>query len=155
MKEEDKVQEQWYKDAEEQTLETLPRFLRHLSEDYAPDYGTIVHVLAAGAVATTWALNQSETGGITGFQASQVMWGYMMHWAHVAPPARLIQFEDMLYPQYTYRFEKNINEETWKWIQEQAKKKIETKKAASSIVKAHWESIVAGKVPFGYEVKEE
>ena len=49
--EEDNMQEQLYKDAREQTLETLPEFLRHLTED---DDDTICHAIAAGAVATPW-----------------------------------------------------------------------------------------------------
>src|SRR5690349_20327046 len=61
---------QWYVDAHapEMTLETLPEFLRHLTEDYHHDYGTICHALAAGAIATAYAMDRSPQGGITGFQ---------------------------------------------------------------------------------------
>jgi hypothetical protein len=156
LKEEDEVQEQWYANAKEQTLETLPAFLRHLSEDYVHDYGTIVHALAAGAIATTWALNHTDTGGITGFQASAIMWEYMKHWAHISFPARLLKFEDMLYPQYKQKFDKVMDRETWSWLQDQAN--INLKKEAEDVaieVRNHWEAIAAGRVPFGYSVKAE
>lgn len=156
LKEEDKVQEQWYADATEQTLETLPAFLKHLTEDYAHDYGTICHALAAGAIATTWALNHTEEGGITGFQASAIMWEYMQHWGHIKPPTRLIKFEDMPYPQYERKFDKVIDVETWSWLQDQAN--INLKKETETIaieVRKHWEAIAAGRVPFGYKVKAE
>ena len=40
--EEEKVHEQLYEQAKEQTLATLPEFLRHLAQDYQHDYGTQV-----------------------------------------------------------------------------------------------------------------
>ena len=71
------LQEQWYKDANAQTLETLPAFLNHLLNDYEHDYGTIVHAITAGAIATVWAMNRTENGGISGFQAGYLMWGFI------------------------------------------------------------------------------
>lgn len=149
--EKDGIHEQWYKDAKEQTLKTLPEFLRHVLDDYGHDYGTICHALAAGAVATTHAMNTSPHGGITGFQAGCIMWSYMMHWNHVEPPAKLVIFKDMLFPQYQEKFEKTIAKETWDYLQEEAKKNLEiTKEPVSPVIMAHWKSIAQGKIPFGY-----
>lgn len=78
--EEDKVHLEWYKQASKQTLETLPSFLKNLMEGYNHDYGTVCHALAAGAVATAWAMNAHDNGGITGFQAGAVMWEFIKGW---------------------------------------------------------------------------
>jgi len=153
IKEEDKVHEDWYEEAKPLTLETLPEFLRKLSEDYEHDYGTICHALAAGAIGTMWALNKTEQGGITGFQASCIMWSFIAKWMHYEEPLRLVKFGEMLYPQYDHHFDPTITESTWKWLQEQAKKNLE-KGGGSDNVKKHWQSIVDGRVPFGYRVKD-
>lgn len=69
--EEDKVHENWYKEAKDMDMQKLPQFVNGLLEDYEHDYGTICHALSAAAVATMWAMNRDERqGGITGFQAS-------------------------------------------------------------------------------------
>ena len=78
--EEMKIHEEWYKQAKEQTLETLPAFLNHLINDYGHDYGTICHAIAAGAIGAAYALERSPQGGITGFQAGCIMWCFIRHW---------------------------------------------------------------------------
>jgi len=153
--EEMRIHEGWYKEAKKMTIDELLPFINHLINDYEHDYGTICHALAAGAIATASAMNNSEQGGITGFQASAVMWEFIKHWSHYNGPMRLVNYEDMLYPQYAYRFEKTISEATWKWLQNKAKKKLESSVKLHPEVKAHMESIMNGKVPFGYAIKED
>lgn len=149
--EKDKVHEQWYKDAKHVTIENLEDFVSDLANDYNHDYGTICHALAAAACAAAWAMNSSPTGGITGFQAGAVMWEFMKGWNGIEAPARLLQMKDMLYPQYESKFN-TIGQETWDWLQETAKEELETQKGVDT-VRAHWQSIVDGNVPFGYRVK--
>ena len=48
--EEMKIHDGWYKEAKKQTVETLPEFVRHLTEDYSHDYGTICYAVEAGAI---------------------------------------------------------------------------------------------------------
>ena len=43
--EEQNVHKEWYEQSKTQTLETLPEFLRHLTEDFSHDYGTICHAI--------------------------------------------------------------------------------------------------------------
>jgi hypothetical protein len=74
------IHEQWYEEAKKQTLTTLPEFCRSLSEDYHHDYGTICHAITAAGIATMWAMNHTEQGGITGFQASCIMWEFIKNW---------------------------------------------------------------------------
>ncbi len=152
--EEDNEQEQWYKEAKEQTLDTLPDFLKHLLNDYGHDYGTICHALAAGSVATTHTMNHSDQGGITGFQAGAIMWEYIEHWNGVKPPAKLVQYEDMLYPQLEYKYEKTISNNTWDWLQNEAQKKLKEYNLHPHI-RIHLRKIVYGIVPFGYDIEDE
>lgn len=150
------VHKEWYKQAKEITAETLPEFIRHLSEDYNHDYGTICHALAAGAIATCWVINRSPSGGITGFQAGGVMWEFIKNWMHYEnDPMRLVKYDNMLYPQYGHNFEKIISKNTFKWLQKEANEKLTASENAHPEVIEHWKSIVDGQVPFGYEIGED
>jgi len=157
--EEDGIQDEWYKEAMKQSLQMLPEFLRHLSEDYQHDYGTICHALVAGAIATVHALNETDQGGITGFQTGAIMWEFIQHWMHKEGPMRLLEYGDMLYPQYVDKFDRVLTQNTFKWLQEEANKKLsggdEFCHELSPDVRSHMEDIVAGKIPFGYRIKEE
>ncbi len=155
--EKDKVHEQWYIDAKVQTAESLPEFIRHLTEDYSHDYGTIVHACAAAAIAATWTVDHA-CGGISGFQAGAVMWEYIVEWQGLRnKPLRLMQYSDMLYPQYKDKFQKTISKDTWKWLQDEAAKNLAEKESdyTSTTVYQHWQNIVAGIIPFGYTVKDD
>jgi len=147
------LREDWYTRAKAQTLETLPAFVKELSE-VEHDYNTICYAVAAAAVGAAWAVERSPSGGITGFQAGAIMWEFMDAWNGVKTPARLLKFEDALYPQYADKFN-SISPDTWKWLQEEACKRLEAKEetAAASVV-AHWKSIRDGQVPFGLQVRE-
>lgn len=156
--EEQKIHEQWYANAKHVTMETLPTFLNKLVNDYSYDYGTICHAISAGAIATATALNNSNIGGITGFQASFVMWGFIQHWMKESNKCglRLVDYDDMLYPQYESKLDKTISASTWESIQKEAKARLETDSSrAHEAVVAHWKSIVDGVVPFGYTVKND
>lgn len=154
--EEQKIHDQWYVEAKKMTAEKLPEFIRKLTEDYGHDYGTICHAVAAAGIAAMWAVERSPMGGITGFQASCVIWSVIEKWGSFGEgPKRIVTYENMLYPQYDHKFEKTISAETWKWIQAQAEKKLEETSMMHDEVRAHLESIVAGQIPFGYTVKED
>lgn len=150
------VHREWYDESRKVTLATLPEFLRHLTEDYGHDYGTICHAVAAAAIAAARAVDHSPAGGITGFQAGAIMWEFVSEWqGYRGQPLRLVKYEEMLYPQYDDAFAKTITPDTWDWLQKKAAEKLAGNSEGSHPdVLAHWESIVAGIVPFGYEVKE-
>src|SRR5580693_3134155 len=148
-----KLRADWYKRAKEQTLKTLPAFMKELSEvDH--DYNTICYAIGAAAVGAAWAMEKSPHGGITGFQGGAVMWEFMSEWNGVKGPARLLKHEDMLFPQYEEKYT-SISGETFEWLQEEAKKKLAEKGDghAHPNVIAHWRSIVAGNVPFGLRLE--
>jgi hypothetical protein len=151
IKEEDGIHKQWYADAKNQTLDTLPEFLRRLSEDYGHDYGTICHALAASAIAAAWAVEKTPQGGITGFQAGAVMWEFIKNWMHMDGPMRLVDYNDLLYPQYADKFN-TISRDTWDAVQAKARKNLEELGGASDSVVSHWQFIADGHVPFGLRV---
>jgi hypothetical protein len=150
-----RVHLQWYQDAKTQTVDTLPEFVRHLTDDYEHDYGTICHAITAAALAAAHAVDHSSSGGITGFQAGAIMWEFIQEWQDLwDQPLRLVHYEHMLYPQYDRDFAQLITPSTWRWLQEQATKHLR-ESGGSVSVRQHWESIVAGVVPFGFFVAEE
>jgi hypothetical protein len=74
---------------------------------------------------------------------------------HINGPVKLVKFEDMLYPQYNYHFNKTMSADTFKWLQEQAQSNLLNKSNACDEVIAHWQSIANGQVPFGYKIKDD
>lgn len=150
------LEKEWFEEAKKQTVDILPQFINHIMSDYQHDYGTICHAIAAAALAATYAADNTPRGGITGFQASFVMWDYIKQWMKPNNECglKLIDYDDMLYPQYEYKYEKTISSETWRRLQEEAAKNLKEVDYAVNEVCAHWQSIVDGKIPFGYKVKD-
>lgn len=142
------LHKKWYEEAKNMTLEELPEFLQRLTK-FEHDYGTVCHALAASAIASAWAMNNTPQGGITGFQAGAVMWEFIKHWmSYENEPMRLTRYNDLLYPQHEDRFT-SISKDTWKWLQEKAAENLASSEHATDRVRAHWKSIVDGQIPFG------
>lgn len=152
--EEMKVHEQWYEESKKQTPETIASFIERLITNYNHDYGTICHAMAAAAIGAMYAINKSEQGGITGFQAGAIMWEFIRHWNydHNKTGLRLVNYDNLLYPQYAIDFEKRISKSTWEALQREASKNLFENKHANLEVIEHWKSIVNGVLPFGYAV---
>ena len=147
------MREKWYEEAKNMTLDKLPEFMKMLAE-FPHHYGTIPRAIAMAAYAAAMALEHSPTGGITGFQAGYVPAEFYRAWNSMGEkPFAVIQYQNMLYPQYKYLFT-SISKHTWEWMQEEAKRNLGKETIPHPNVKAHWESIVAGVVPFGYTLKE-
>jgi hypothetical protein len=148
------VHKEWYFQAKEQTIETLPTFINHLLNDFIHDYGTICHAMTSCSIATLWAMNKKA--GITGYQAGGIMWEFIRNWnySHNKTGMKLIDFDNMLYPQYEYKFQKTISDSIFKALQEQAKTLISESSAVEK-VKQHWQSIADGMVPFGYKITQD
>ena len=152
----EKIKEEWHKEAAEiRTSDELAKFADHLFNDYIHDYGTVVHAVAAIALAGAWLGSYKE--GITGFQAGFVMWEFIRNWNHKGNKTgmKILDYDDMLYPQCQDRYEKVISQSTWERLQEEAKKNLCSIENAHPYVVEHWKSIVNGVVPFGYAVKED
>ena len=152
--EEENIHNEWYLQAKDQTLESLQGFINHIINDYEHDYGTICHAMSACSIATMWAINKTDQRGITGFQAGAIMWEFIKHWNYTDNKTgmKMVNYDDMLYPQYDYKFQKTITESIWKSIQDVANNRLKENKTAHPKVIAHWKSIVNGKIPFGYKI---
>ena len=152
--EEENIHNEWYLQAKDQTLDSLQGFINHIINDYEHDYGTICHAMSACSIATMWAINKTDQGGITGFQAGAIMWEFIKHWNYTDNKTgmKMVNYDDMLYPQYDYKFQKTITESIWKSIQDVANNRLKENKTANPKVIAHWKSIVNGKIPFGYKI---
>lgn len=153
------LEKEWFEEAKKQTPETLMSFINHIMNDYRHDYGTIVHAVSACALAAAWASDRYPQGGITGFQAGFVMWDFIreLEYSNNECGLKIVNYDNMLYPQYKDRFEKIIPKWVWEKLQERAKEKLENLEQyqyTSGVVIAHWKSIADGKVPFGYSVEE-
>lgn len=139
------------------TLEDLTAYLKDIEDNYGNGYGCAPRAIAQAAVGVAWYF--AGKFGITGFQAGFVMWDFIRDWSYSNNKCgmRMVDYDNMLYPQYGYKFEKTISTDTWHAIQEEAKNRL-AEKCEYDVhpnVKAHWESIVAGNIPFGYTVSDE
>lgn len=147
----------WYEEAKKQTVDTLGKFIDHIMNDYQHTYGTVCHAVAACAVAAATAAHHEPQGGITGFQASLVMWEFITHWNHEhnRTGMKLVDYDHMLFPQYRNEFTRHvISKETWEALQKEARRLArDDSEYASANVMGHWRSIADGVVPFGYDVE--
>lgn len=135
----------------------LPEFFREMTEDYVHDYGTVCHAMAAIGLASMYAFNKSDgaRGGITGFQAGCVMWNVIRHMNYESNKCglRLQNMDDLLYPQYEYKFTA-ISEETWDSVKREAQNCLLEREYAHPAIVAHWKSIVDGNIPFGLRIED-
>lgn len=137
------------------TLATLPAFIE-AALARGTGYGEICVAIGAIAAAAARAANRSPQGGITGFQASAVFWEFVDQWGVFdRGPKRMVSFYHLLYPQYDRCFAPTVSAGTWEWVQEEARKLLLDKDSGVPAVRAHWESIVDGTVPFGLLVTTE
>lgn len=121
-----KIHEEWYKQSNDVTVETLPGFIKHLTEDYQHDYGTICHAMVAGALAAIRAIDKAPTGGITGFQAGCIMWEFVRHWNYQGNKCglKILDYDNLLYPQHEDKFVKTMTPSVWENVQREAKEQI-------------------------------
>lgn len=144
------------------TTDELAEFVKFIS-NVPLDYGTAVYAQCAAMLAAQHVINQGEQGGITGFQAGFIGWEMVKKFMSVGDCGlSLVDWENMLYPQYEERFEKTMSRKIFEGLQEKAKERLAKSNDDESIngysihpeVRKHMESIVNGVVPFGYVVKE-
>ena len=148
--EEMNLQKEWFKEAGKVKEQDLLDFFQRIVHGYAHDYGTMCHAVAACALAAAWAAN--DVIGLSAFQAGFVMWDFIDNWFMKSDCGlKLVNYDDMLYPQYGSKFDKVISQETWNKIRKKAIENL-SKSCVAPEVYAHWENIASGNVPFGYRV---
>lgn len=154
--EKDHPEKEWFEQAKKMTVAELPAFIEKMIHGYNHDYGTSVHAVSACAIAAAWAACGDESIGLTGFQAGFVMWDFVQNWTKTQNKTglKLVDYDEMLYPQYAHKYSKTISTYTWEKLQEEAKKNLESGEGCPE-VRQHWQKITEGWVPFGYEVKDD
>lgn len=135
-------------------LDELMAYIKDVEENYNYDYGVAPRAMAQASLAVAYYL--CDKFGITGFQAGFVMWDFIQDWMYKNNKCglKLVDYDNMLFPQYAYRYEKTISSDTWDSLQKQAAELLSETEYAHPDVVAHWQSIVDGVVPFGYKVKD-
>lgn len=127
------LHDEWYKRAKNMNPDDFTEFFREMTEEYVHDYGTVCHAMAAIGLAAMFAFNNSDgaSGGITGFQAGCVMWQIIRHMNYENNKCglRLLDMDNLLYPQYEYKFH-SIDSDIWKAVQKEAANKIYESKVA-------------------------
>lgn len=150
------LEKEWFEQTRKiETIDQLTEFIDHVISDYDHDYGTVCHAIGAAAVAAAW--YGANVEGITGFQASFVMWDFIKYWIkkHNECGLKLVDYDDFLYPQYQYKYDKTISRDVWMRIQEKAKNNLESEELACPEVRNHWTNIACGIVPFGYKLEDD
>lgn len=148
------ILEVWKEEASNiETPDQLAAFVTKLTTEYEHDYGTICHAMHAAMKAAMRVVDKSPQGGITGFQASCIGWMQVsdLFMIRKEDPVRLVNYADLLFPQYEEKFT-SISAKTWEHLQAEAKKNLAEGGDAHPDVHAHWQSIAAGSVPFGLRV---
>ena len=142
---------QWFTE----DVSSVDEFINKLSTEYEHDYGTVVHAMTAVAIQALKKFDDTPQGGITGFQANAIMWSFIRNWMHHEGPMKLVHYERMLYPQYEGEFAKEIDKDTWKHLQDSARKRLTESVNVAPKVRAHWLSIAEGNIPFDYTLAKE
>lgn len=153
----EEVERSWHEKAVKiKNTEELKSFLDYLM-DQNHDYSSVAEAFISGLRATMRAMDSHKNGGITGFQMGFILSQFMAAEQSIHGPWQIRRFENMLYPQYENHFAKTISRETWLWLQVEAVKLLSRDNLASvsPVVTDHWNKIVSGVVPFGYEVRED
>lgn len=150
-------EKEWFAEAAKMTMDELPDFMNRLTHGYNHDYGTAVHAVSACALAAAWAACREDDIGLTGFQAGFVMWDFIRNWTKTGNKCglRLLDYDDMLYPQCEEKMDKSISKANWEALQKEAEKNLEIVKDAHPKVIEHWKNITEGSVPFGYKVVDD
>ena len=129
-------------------IKELGYFLQELKKFPFHNYNTIVDAVIVAMRATFKYMDEGENGGITGFQASCIGGAIHEEMAMIERPYRIVQYKDLLYPQYVKEFPiKTIPKEIADWLREEATKLLGTDPKAHPDVKAHWERLAAGSLP--------
>lgn len=147
----------WKKEAKEvKTPDELALFVTKLITQYNHDYGTVVRAMTAAMMASFSVVDKSPQGGITGFQAGFIAWDMIKEFMSIQGAAKILDYDNLLYPQYAHKFEKTIDVGTWESVQAKARENLTgNNDHTHHDVVSHWKSIVDGVLPFGFTITQE
>ena len=136
------------------SLDDLMNYIQNIRDNYDIGYDTAPRAIAQAALATSYYL--ADMFGITGFQAGFVMWDFIKDWSFRGNKCglKIVNYDDMLYPQYNHKFQKTISKDTFEALQKVAENNLKKGGYARPNVIKHWKSIIDGNVPFGYIIED-
>lgn len=146
--------EEWYAAAEQQTAESIGGFIRALASTKCEEKNGNIEMALASMVA---ALNVLEKE--YGYKFSQVQKECMaieiqraLGLLQSKAGVHVLDYDDMLDWRLQIFFANLIGESAWETLQKEAARRLEKWPEADEKDRVHWQSIVDGKVPFGYTV---
>jgi len=156
------LRKEWIATAKKAKIDQLPDVINSMLDGHEHDYGTICHVTAIAALAGANAVNNSEQGGITGYQAGAVMWEFIREFLYTSNKTglKITNYDNFLFPQYGYKFDRTIAADNWKELQKAAAENmIESEAAHEKYLKQLDQyqidlAAFAAKYPDYYERKE-
>ena len=149
------VHERWYDKAKNVTTTTLSTFINKIVNGYEHDYGTIAHAITASGLAAMLAVIKEHP--ISAQQANFIMWNFIYRWMYPNNKCGLVllNYDNLLFPQYEEMFDKVLSPEVFEALQKEASDLLEARgDNIHEDVKAHLQSIVDGKPPFGFKIIE-
>lgn len=155
------------------TEKELIRYIRELL-DREHDYGTCVYAMSLAAVASFHYI--ASKLGVTGFQASCADLDILRRTRHIER-FKILNYEDLLYPQTVYKFDSAITEDDLKWLEKRAWEEIgkyeivprglkdddiltdheevlQSHVPVHPDVMKHWKDLTNGVVPEGVKIKQ-
>ena len=138
----------------EEKAKTAKRLLEifSLAEEIREDFycGNIVPATAVGIVCGKLASYLSTIMGLTAYEQDVALREIAKHFSNKTNKSgvKLIDYDEMLYPQYDYKFT-TIPMSTTENLKEQAKNLLLQSEYANIDVKKRWEDIANGNIPFG------
>lgn len=141
------------------SFDDLIEFIKYVRDNCGHGYGEAPRSIAQASLAVAWYF--ASAFGITGFQGGATMWDFICGWEFLGNKCglKIVDYDNLLFPQYGYKFDKTISSRTWEKVQEEAKNMIEEDKKdvcpAHHKVREHWESIANGNIPFGLTISDE
>lgn len=160
------IKEAWYNKAkteiksEDDLKQFATEIIKHLENTHDGSDLYEESVYGAGALGYASVQMLSFVFGMTGFQMGCVMWELIkqLHLGRNKVGMMLLSYDDMLFPQYEYKF-KTLPKWAWESLQKEAKRLLEENKNSSfpahKDVVEHWKNIADGIIPFGYEIEED
>lgn len=144
----------WYQLAREQTVETLPTFVRDMMS-YNHNEDTISHAMVCAMIGTVTALIPKED--VTEYMKTRILWSFIEAWTGAwGHPLRLVDYETLLNPKHESLFTE-VAPQQFNWVMRRAQelialqKKNKSKNVSPDLME-HWVDIAAGNVPFGLEL---
>ena len=144
----------WYERAGQcRTREDVEKLEQELINGYSHDYSSSAEAAVACILAEAW--HMSSELGLTGFQAGCIGLRFLSRWSYSTNRLglRIVDFDNLLWPQYSEYFRKRITDAEWERLKQEASKLLSDTPNAAQNVKNHWQRLADGYIPFGYELK--